>query len=64
MRVQASRERTSGCPEAEESRVETRTLLTSQRAALVSWSTAVIDFALEDFTTLLEIIKRTHKKFS
>lgn len=64
MRIQASREGTSGCSKAEESHVETSPLLTSQRAALASWSMAVIDFALEDFMTLLEIIKRTHKKFS
>lgn len=29
-----------------------------------SWSKVVIDFALEDFMTLLEIIKRTNIKFS
>lgn len=38
-------------------------LLISQRAALASPSVAVIDFGLEDFMALLEIIKRTTVKF-
>lgn len=38
-------------------------LLTSQRAASATPGTAVIDFALEDFMTLLEIIKRTNVRF-
>lgn len=39
-------------------------MLKSRRAALASLSMAVIDFASEDFLTLLEIIKRTNMKFS
>lgn len=39
-------------------------VLVGRRAALASRRTSVIDFALEDFMTLLEIIKRTNIKFS
>ena len=45
------------------SHLENCLLLISQRAALASLSMAVIDFALEDFMALLEIIKRTNIKF-
>lgn len=62
--IQVSWERTSSCSKAEASHLETSLLLTSQRAALASRSMAVIDFALEDFMTLLEIIKKTNIKFS
>lgn len=64
MWVQASRESSSGRSRAEASHVDTSLLLISQRAALASRSLAVIDFALENFMTLLEIIKRTNIKFS
>lgn len=63
-RVQVSRERTSGHSQAGASHRETCLLLISQRAAPASPSTTVIDFASEDFLTLLEIIKRTNMKFS
>lgn len=43
--------------------LETCLLLISQRAAPASLSVAVIDFALQDFMALLEIIKRTTIKF-
>lgn len=62
--IQASRESSSGRSRAEASHVGTSLLLISQRADLASRSLAVIDFALEDFMTLLEIIKRTNIKFS
>lgn len=62
--TQASRERTSSYSKAGASHLETCLWLVSQRAALASWSMAVIDFALEDFMTLPEIIKRTNIKFS
>lgn len=49
--------KTGACP------LETCLLLLSHRAAPASPSVAVIDFALENFMALLEIIKRTNIKF-
>jgi hypothetical protein len=55
--IQGGREWTRHSSKTGASLLETCLLLVSQRIAPINLSVAVIDFALEDFMTLLEIIK-------